>query len=82
MEVMSSTPEAVGIRVALRKPLSSTSDVVFVLEPRGAATEVSWTMTGEQSGVAAVLGRLVPMDRLIGKDFERGLAQLKAVAEA
>ena len=39
-------------------------------------------MRGEQKGIWGVVGRLFPMDRLIGKDFEKGLARLKDVAEA
>ena len=38
-------------------------------------------MTGEQKGVAGVFGKIVSMDRLIGKDFEKGLARLKANVE-
>ena len=38
-------------------------------------------MTGEQTGLMALFGKVVPMDRLVGKDFEKGLARLKAVAE-
>ena len=39
-------------------------------------------MTGEQRGLMAVVGKVIPMDRLVGKDFERGLTRLKAAAEA
>ena len=39
-------------------------------------------MTGEQTGIAALFGKVMPMDKLVGKDFEKGLAQLKAAAEA
>ena len=48
----------------------------------GTATEVTWGMNGEQTGLAALFARFVPMDKLVGKDFEKGLARLKAVAEA
>jgi hypothetical protein len=39
-------------------------------------------MTGEQKGAAAVFGKVFNMDRLLGKDFEKGLARLKAAAES
>ena len=39
-------------------------------------------MSGEQTGVMGVVGKVMKMDRLIGPDFEKGLARLKAVAEA
>lgn len=82
MEITSSSPEAIGIRLAFLKPFKATNDVEFTFAPAGAATEVTWGMTGEQTGVAGVFARFVPMDKLVGKDFEKGLARLKAVAEA
>ncbi len=82
MEVVGATPDRVVVALAFRRPFRSTSEVTFELVPAGARTEVTWVMTGEQRGLAAVFGRLVSMDRLVGQDFERGLARLKAVAEA
>ena len=38
-------------------------------------------MTGEQTGAAALFGKVVSMDKLVGKDIEKGLARLKGVAE-
>lgn len=81
MEVVGSTPEAVDVRLTFHKPIRSTSDVTFDIVPEGEGTAVTWTMTGEQRGVMGLLGRFVSMDRLVGKDFERGLARLKAAAE-
>lgn len=81
MEVVGSTPEAVDVRLTFLRPMRSTSDVVFDIVPAAEGTAVTWTMTGEQKGVMAVLGRVVSMDRLLGKDFERGLARLKDAAE-
>ena len=39
-------------------------------------------MRGEQKGLMAVVGKVMPMDRLVGKDFEKGLSRLKTAAEA
>lgn len=47
----------------------------------GASTLVTWSMEGEHTGVMRVLGRVMSMDRLVGKDFEKGLARLKALVE-
>ena len=82
MEVTGSTPERVDVALTFLKPVRSASDVTFDLVPAGLGTQVTWTMTGEQKGVMSLLGRVVSMDRLVGKDFERGLARLKAAAEA
>jgi hypothetical protein len=86
MEITSSTPGAVDLQLVFLKPFAASNHVWFALTPAevdGApGTAVEWRMRGEQKGIWGVVGRLFPMDRLIGKDFEKGLARLKAVAEA
>ena len=84
MEITGSTPEAIDIALVFLKPFKATNQTRFVFEPRGpgtTATLVRWVMTGEQTGLMGVLGRFMNMDKLIGPDFEKGLARLKAVAE-
>ncbi len=81
MEITSSSPDEVGLTVSFLKPWKATNDIVFALEPTGDGTAVTWTMRGEQKGLMAVIGKVIPMDRLVGKDFEKGLAQLKQTAE-
>jgi hypothetical protein len=82
MEIRSSTPEQVALTVSFLKPWKATNDIVLSLAPSGDGTDVTWTLRGEQKGLMSVVGRVVPMDRLVGKDFEKGLARLKATAEA
>lgn len=81
MEITRSTPEAVEIDLTFLKPFKSRSRVRFLLEESGGGTDVTWVLHGEQKGVMGLLGRAVPMDRLIGKDFEKGLSRLKSAAE-
>jgi hypothetical protein len=81
MEITGSTPEGVDIRVEFLKPFKATNLTRLSFEPSGSATQVRWVMTGEQTGLMAVFGRFFKMDKLIGPDFEKGLARLKAVAE-
>lgn len=82
MEIVSSTPTGIGIELSFLKPWSATNQVLFTLTPGVGVTDVNWAMSGEQTGLMAIIGRLIPMDRMVGKDFEKGLARLKAVAEA
>ncbi len=82
MEIVSSTPEQIRIDLHFLKPMKSRSDTLFGIADSGHGTEVSWTMSGEQKGVWGFLGRFYSMDKVIGKDFEKGLSQLKAVAES
>ena len=82
MEVRSSTPEAVAIDIVFEKPFPSTSTSTFSLLPSGGSTEVVWSMVGPRPLVLRLLGPVISMDKIVGKDFERGLAQLKARTEA
>jgi len=82
MEVVSSTPEAVSIDIVFEKPFPSTSTSTFSLIPSGGSTEVVWAMVGPRPLVMRLLGAVISMEKIVGKDFERGLAQLKARAEA
>jgi Polyketide cyclase / dehydrase and lipid transport len=81
MEITASAPERIDIELAFMRPMDNTQHVAFVLVPRDAGTDVTWRMTGELKGFMGLVGRVLSMDRLVGKDFEKGLAQLKAAAE-
>jgi hypothetical protein len=81
MVITGSSPERIDIEIAFVKPFRNTNQVTFTLTPTGDATEVEWTMRGEQKGLWGVLGRVLPMDTWIGKDFEKGLVRLMVVAE-
>jgi hypothetical protein len=72
----------VTIRLDFAKPFEAHNVVVFTLEPRGDATNVTWTMEGPMPFVSKLLSVFINMDRMVGTDFETGLANLKAVAEA
>lgn len=81
MEITASAPGRIAIRLAFVKPMRTNPDVDFLLEPEGSGTRVTWLMRGAVEGAAALFSRVVPMDTLLGKDLERGLGRLKAVAE-
>ncbi len=53
----------------------------FNLTPQGDSTLVTWTMTGPSPFLFKVIGVFFSMDRMVGPDFEKGLAKLKMVAE-
>lgn len=81
MEITSSTPQEIDLRLSFLKPWKATNEVSFTIVPVGEGTEVTWRMWGEQKGAAAIFGKVFNMDKLLGKDFEKGLARLKATAE-
>lgn len=82
MEITQSNPQLVGIDLHFEKPFKADNQISFELTPSDGGTDVAWRMTGEQKGLAGLFGRLFNMDKLVGADFEKGLARLRAAAEA
>ncbi|CAM3907090.1 SRPBCC family protein [Tsukamurella strandjordii] len=73
--------DSVDIDLDFEKPMAANNHVRFDIRPDGGVFRVTWTMTGVTTGFFALVGKIVPMDRFAGRDFERGLAALKARAE-
>ncbi|WP_367870927.1 SRPBCC family protein [Luteolibacter sp. Populi] len=83
MTIEDSRPaELVKIKLEFIKPMAATSDTVFTFTPEGPGTKVTWTMSGKNNFMAKAFGLFMNMDKMVGGDFEKGLAQMKAVAEA
>jgi hypothetical protein len=81
-EIAGSAADRIGIELAFLKPFRNTQQVEFVLTPTGSGTDLIWRMAGEHEGMMRLFSKVVSMGKLIGKDFEKGLTRLKAVAEA
>jgi hypothetical protein len=83
MEIADSLPPSqVVIKLDFVKPFEAHNRVQFTLQPSGASTDVTWAMQGPSPYMMKVMHVFINMDRMVGKDFETGLANLKAVAEA
>jgi len=74
-------PSRVTIKLDFIEPFEGHNTAEFLLEPKGDATEVTWVMQGPCAYIAKVMSVFVNMDKMIGKDFEAGLANLKSIAE-
>lgn len=82
MEITESSPSSrVALKLDFIKPFEGHNIAEFTLVPQGNATQVTWAMRGPSPYVAKVMGIFFNMDQMIGKDFEAGLANLKAAAE-
>ncbi len=82
MEIVESVPPSrVVIRLTFLKPFKAVNMAEFTLTPQGAGTEVTWAMHGASPYLSKVMGVVVNMDRMVGRDFETGLANLKRVVE-
>lgn len=82
--VEASANQRVGIKLEFVKPFAGTSDVAFDLQPVGDKTSVTWSLSGNHGFVerAFMLMMGVKMDEMVGNDYAKGLAALKAVVEA
>ncbi len=82
MEILSSKPsDSVRVKLDFLKPIESHNITDYTLTPSGTGTTVTWAMHGPSTFPSKVMQVFVSMDKLVGGDFERGLASLKAVAE-
>jgi Polyketide cyclase / dehydrase and lipid transport len=82
MEIMeSSSPSKVAIKLDFIKPIEGHNIAEFTLEPDGDVTRVTWAMYGPSPYIGKIISVFLDMDRMIGKDFEAGLANLKAATE-
>lgn len=81
MEMTESSPQRIAIQLEFTRPFKASNVTTFTLQPRGAGTEVTWAMEGPNPFINKVMGVLINLDRLVGKDFETGLTSLKALAE-
>lgn len=82
MEIRESQrPSTLVVGLDFLKPFKSRSTVTFTVTPSGDTTDVTWSMTGPKTFMTRVMGIFTSMDKLVGPDFEKGLAQLKAAVE-
>ncbi|WP_295637703.1 SRPBCC family protein [uncultured Methylibium sp.] len=77
----SQSPSRVLMRLDFLRPFEAHNFAEFTLVPRGSATEVTWAMYGPSPYISKVMGLVFDFDTMVGKDFEAGLADLKAAAE-
>lgn len=81
MEVLKEDTSGVKIDLRFMKPWKAECVVHFTFTPQPNGTHVRWTMDGPNSFMGKVFGLFANMDKMIGKDFETGLAGLKQQAE-
>jgi hypothetical protein len=73
----------VGMKLEFVEPMQATNDVVFVFEePQAGRTRVTWRMNGTQNFVMKGMTMFMDMDKMVGDEFNKGLASLKTLAEA
>ncbi len=73
--------EQIGIKLEFMKPWAQTNRTDFLLKPEAGGTRVAWVMTGTNDFVGKAFGVFMNMDKMVGGDFEKGLASLRTVSE-
>ena len=72
---------SVGMRLEFLEPFAATNQVQFSLDPVESGTRITWAMTGRNDFMTRVGSVFIDMEAMIGRDFETGLASLKALSE-
>lgn len=72
----------VELDLAFTRPFTATNHVAIDVAPTpDGGSDLRWTMTGEQGLVGRLIDRVLPMEKMLSRDFDKGLAQLAAAAE-
>ena len=74
--------ELIGIKLEFFKPFAATNVAKFTFKPEGQQTLVTWTMKGNKNFMAKAIHLFINMDKMIGGQFEKGLASMKSIVEA
>ena len=83
MTITESRPgELVRFRLDFRKPISGTNTAEFTFQPEGGGTLVTWSTEGKNGFIAKAVGLVMDCDKMVGGQFEKGLADLKKIVEA
>jgi hypothetical protein len=78
----SQATERVEIRLEFKEPFEATNVTTFGLKPNAGGTHVEWAMVGNNDFAGKAMSLFMNMDQMVGTDFEQGLANLSAAAEA
>jgi Polyketide cyclase / dehydrase and lipid transport len=82
MTITESRPgELVRAKMEFNKPMQATNIAEFTFKPEGDKTLMTWSMSGTNGLVAKAFGLLIDCDKMVGSEFEKGLAKLKSITE-
>ena len=81
MKIVEATPTVTIIRLEFLKPFQAQHMTEFLFEPEDGGCEVTWAMYGDNTLFSKLMSLFTSMDKMVGPDFENGLANLKRIAE-
>ena len=78
----SQSPELIRINLEFLRPFKSTNTTEFTFKSQSSQTLVTWTMSGKNNFMSKVFGLFVDCEKMVGKDFEKGLSSIKGITES
>ncbi len=82
MTITESVPgERIRIKLVFEKPFAATNDTLFTFKEEGGQTTVVWTMSGKNNFMGKAMSLVMNCDKMVGGQFEKGLANMKVLAE-
>jgi len=81
MEIVESSSSKTVIKLDFKAPMEANNVTEFLLIPQDGGTEVRWLMSGPTPFMSKVMQVFMDIDAMVGKDFEKGLVDMKAAAE-
>ncbi|HUC98909.1 MAG TPA: SRPBCC family protein [Candidatus Polarisedimenticolaceae bacterium] len=83
MTIIESRPnDLIRINLEFFRPFAATNIAEFTFRPEGDQTAVTWSMRGKNNFMGKAIHLFMNMDKMIGTQFEHGLAQMKSIVEA
>ncbi len=81
MEITESSPSRIRLNLDFLKPFKAHNFTDFDMVPRGDSTDLTWSLYGPSPFMTKLMMVFTTMDKMVGKDFDEGIANLKRVAE-
>ena len=81
MEILDVQPQKVTVKLDFLAPFEAHNTAEYTMQPEGDSTKLTWAMFGPANYMSKVMTTVMSMEKMVGPDFEAGLAKLKVAAE-
>lgn len=82
MTISESRPnEFIQFKMEFIKPMPGTSTAEFSFKPEGSGTRVTWSMYGKNNFMGKAMSLIMNCDKMVGGQFDKGLASMKTIVE-
>ncbi len=83
MTILDSKPnDLIRIKLEFFRPFKATNTTEFTFQPEADQTVVKWNMFGKNNFMGKLFSLIMDCDKMVGPDFERGLASMKSIVES